>query len=350
MDNLAHALVGAALGRAVADRRIPRPAFLGAIAANAPDWTEIFVGLPAESPTYLAVHRGITHSLLGVLVQIIGLTALAAIAWALAARRRGGEGGASVAAGWPWVLACVAVTVLSHPLMDWQGSYGVRPFLPWSGRWVYGDFVAIVDPFYWLIPLTALAWGAPRHWRPALVAAAVAFPLTAFTVLTHVTAPWVRIACVLLLALGVAGWIGHWFGAARCRRAAVQAVALLGVYAGAQGVVSLPVKAATRREAEARFGAEAQWAALTQVGRPFTWERVYANSDTVAGRDWRLPRRLDHPRVRRALQTADGRAMAQFARFRVATIASDSVTVYLLDARYAREPRPGFGVVIIEPR
>ncbi|MGH7569346.1 MAG: metal-dependent hydrolase [Gemmatimonadales bacterium] len=345
MDNFAHALVGAALGRAVADQRIPRPALLGAIAANAPDWTEIFVGLPAESPRYLAVHRGITHSLLGVLVQIIGLTALVAVGWALSARRRGG--GVSAAAGWPWVLACVAVTVLSHPIMDWQGSYGARPFLPWSGRWVYGDFVAIVDPFYWLIPLTALAWGAPRHWRPALVAAAVGLPATAFVVLVDVTATWVRIACLLLLGLGVAGWIGHWFGVAQCRRAAVYAVALLAVYAGAQGAVSLPVKAATRREAHARFGAGAQWAALTQVGRPFTWERVYASADTVAGRDWRLPRRLDHPVVRRAVQTVEGRAMAHFARLLVAEIASDSATVYLMDARYARDPRAGFGVVSV---
>jgi len=41
MDNLAHTLVGAALGRAVAGHRVPRAALLGAVASNAPDWSEL---------------------------------------------------------------------------------------------------------------------------------------------------------------------------------------------------------------------------------------------------------------------------------------------------------------------
>src|SRR5206468_9808529 len=63
----------------------------------------------------------------------------------------------------------IVAAVLSHLYMDWQGSYGLRPFLPWSGRWYYADWVAIVDPFFWLIPLVALLLGERRHWRPALV-------------------------------------------------------------------------------------------------------------------------------------------------------------------------------------
>jgi len=50
------------------------------------------------------------------------------------------------------------------PLHDWQGSYGLRPFLPWNPTWYYADWVAVVDPFFWLLPLIALAWGAERHW------------------------------------------------------------------------------------------------------------------------------------------------------------------------------------------
>src|SRR5438128_2515389 len=37
MDNLTQTLVGAALGRAVADRKVPGAALLGALAGNAPD-------------------------------------------------------------------------------------------------------------------------------------------------------------------------------------------------------------------------------------------------------------------------------------------------------------------------
>src|SRR5438046_9920247 len=70
---------------------------------------------------------------------------------------------------WRWVAACVTATVASHLYLDWQGSYGLRPLLPWSGRWYYADWVAIVDPVFWLAPLVALLLGERRHWRPALV-------------------------------------------------------------------------------------------------------------------------------------------------------------------------------------
>src|SRR5256885_6179021 len=43
------------------------------------------------------------------------------------------------------------------------------------------DWVAIVDPFFWLLPLIALAWGSERHWKPlagtVLVGGAIAFLL-----------------------------------------------------------------------------------------------------------------------------------------------------------------------------
>lgn len=345
MDNLAHTLVGAALGRAVAGHRIPRAAFLGAIAANAPDWTEIFVGLPGESTTYLVVHRGITHSLYGAGLQIVALTLVAALGMTWRARRRGG-----IAPPWPWIAACVAATVLSHLLMDWQGSYGLRPFLPWSDRWYYGDFVAIVDVFFWLVPLLALAWGARRHWIPILVLAAVGGPIALAVVRAEVVALWVKLGCGILCLVGAVGWVRHWFGVAGRRRAAAWAIALLALYAGAQAGASVPVKAAVRRQAEQRFGPAARWAALTEVGRPFTWEPVYASGDTVAGPDWRLPRRLDRPAVQRALRgTPEGRAMAQFARFLAADVDSGpgAVTVYLRDARYARTARNGWGVLAV---
>jgi len=43
MDNLAHTLIGAALGRAVAGRELPAAGWVGAIAGNAPDWAELLL-------------------------------------------------------------------------------------------------------------------------------------------------------------------------------------------------------------------------------------------------------------------------------------------------------------------
>jgi membrane-bound metal-dependent hydrolase YbcI (DUF457 family) len=350
MDNLAHALVGAALGRAVADPKVPRAALLGVVAANAPDWTEMLIGVPGDRGDFLVLHRGVTHSLAGALVETVLLTLLVGLGTRLWLARRGRLGEAPP---WGWLAACIGITVLSHLYMDWQGSYGLRPLLPWSGTWYYADWVAIVDPFFWLVPLIALAWGTERHWIP-LAAVMVVGGLITFVVAragaADIVAPWV---VVVYGALGIAaaiGWVQYWFGPVARRRVAAFALLVLALYAGAQGVAAQAEKAAVRRAATARFGRDARWAALTRVGWPFTWEPIYASRDTVAGDDWRLPRHLDVPAVQRALRdTREGRAMAQFARFLLAEVDSsgDAVTVYLRDARYARVGRDGWAVVTV---
>src|SRR5574341_2396343 len=345
MDNLAHALVGAALGRAVAGSRIPRAAWLGAVAANAPDWAELFTGYPWPGAQYLARHRGITHSLLGLVLEIAALTALLALGLAWWQRRRDRP-----VTPWWWVLLYVAATVLSHPLMDWQGSYGWRPFLPWSDRWYSGDFVAIVDPLFWLVPLVALAWGAPRRAWPATATLAVAVPIGWLLLRSGEAAPWLKAVCAAWLAVGAIGWVRNWFGEAGARPVAAGAIAVLAVYAGAQGIASLPEKAAIHRQAVARYGPDARWAALTVIGHPFTWEAVYADRDSVAGDGWAAARHVDVPIVRRAVrESPDGRAIARFARFLAADVDSSgpAVRMYLRDARYQPVGRTGWATVSV---
>jgi membrane-bound metal-dependent hydrolase YbcI (DUF457 family) len=354
MDNLAHTLVGVALGRAVGDGKIPAAGWIGAIAANAPDWTELVLTpravWPGSGAVYLAQHRGITHSFLGAAVEIAVLTLLVKAGATWWARRRGGS-----PPTWPWIAACIALTVLSHLYMDWQGSYGLRPLLPWSARWYYADWVAIVDPFFWLVPLVALAWGAPRRW-PAALGYAGALCGVATLVLgagRAIVVLWVRLAIVAFCVVCVVGWVHHWFGVAGRRRAAAYAVLALVGYAAVNAAAARVVQARVHAAAVRRFGPRAEWAALTQVGRPFEWEAIYASPDTVAGRDWALPRHLDHPAVRRAIgETPDARAMAGFARFLAADVdsAGGGLTIYLRDARYERRARRGWGVVAVRLR
>lgn len=337
MDNLAHALVGAALGRAVADRHVPLAGVIGAIAANAPDWTEFLIGLPSRAPDrFLILHRGITHSLLGALVQILALTLLVGVSWRISSRPP-----------WRWLLACIGAAVLSHLFLDWQGSYGWRPFLPWNSTWYYLDWVAIVDVFFWLVPLVALAWGANRHWLPLSATSVTAGLMTLVVVLARdAAASWVLVAFGTALILGLIGWFRYWVGPVARQRAAIVALLLLGTYSVAQGVAVQRRKTAIRSEAQRRFGKDATWAALTEVGKPFTWEAIYASSDTVAGENWRLPRNLQLAAVRRAIsETPDGRSMAQFARFLAAEVDTTGKAIFLRDARYARTGREGWGVV-----
>ena len=339
MDNLAHTLVGAALGRAVADRRVPAAGWIGAVAGNAPDWCELLISpgawSPRGGPSYLIYHRGITHSLLGAGLETALVTALVGLTlrwWP--GRDTGGR------VRWGWIAACVAITVASHLYLDWQGSYGLRPLLPWSARWYYADWVAIVDPFFWIVPLVALAWGARRHWRPALVHLTALGGVTALVLGPgrSIVVWWVRLGVVALLAACAVGWTRHWFGVAGRRRAAAYGLLLLAAYAAASGVASAVVTTRTRAAALRRFGPAATWAALTEVGRPFRWELVTASPDSVAGPGWTVPRHLDDAAVRRALATPRGRAIAQFARFLAAEVDSSGgqgeVRVLLRDARY----------------
>ena len=272
----------------------------------------------------------------------------------LIARQWGGARGAATSAPpWRWIAACVAVTVASHLYLDWQGSYGLRPFLPWSERWYYGDWVAIVDPFFWIVPLVTLAWGERRHWRPALVYLLALLAVTALVGVrgSGVVVWWVRLFTVLAAATGVIGWERHWFGVARRRRAAAYGLLVLVVYIGASAAAGTLAKREARAAATRRFGPDARWAALTVVGRPFHWEPLAASADTVAGPGWSTPRHLDDPVVRAALHTPSGRAMSQFARFLVASIDSsaDGRWVALWDARFHRAapPRNGWAAVLI---
>src|SRR6266568_4023032 len=344
MDPLAHTLVGAALGRAVAGRDVPAAGWIGAIAANAPDWSELVLKPdlwpPRAGGEYLVFHRGITHSFVGAVVEAAVLTGLFGLVLRLWARR------AMVPLPpWRWVAACVAATVASHLYLDWQGSYGLRPFLPWSARWYYGDWVAIVDPFFWVVPLVALAWGARRHWTPALVYLLALGGIITLVLWTgrSITALWVRLVVVSLSVAAVGGWTRHWFGVAGRRRAAVYGLLVLAAYATASGLFSVIVKSQARDAAVRRFGPGASWAALTEIGRPFHWEVVSASDDSVAGPGWAVPRHLDDPAVRQALATPRGRAIAQFARFLAADIDSSGggLRVWLRDARYNPPGRSG---------
>ncbi|MDQ3907086.1 MAG: metal-dependent hydrolase, partial [Acidobacteriota bacterium] len=162
MDNLAHTLVGLAVAKAGLERESPYATTVCVLAANAPD-ADILAAVKGRW-FYLENHRGITHSIVGVLALAIAVPLAFYFIERLIARvrarpprvRPGGLLLASLAAG------------ATHPLLDWTNNYGVRPFLPWSGRWYYGDLVFIVDPWLWLVLGGAVFLAtATTRWRVA---------------------------------------------------------------------------------------------------------------------------------------------------------------------------------------
>jgi inner membrane protein len=145
MDNLAHSLVGLAAAKAGLEKLSPAATTVCVLAANAPDidFVAVFSG---DRWTLLHHHRGFSHSILGTLLFGLFIPILFCLVEQIVVRIRGGT--ARLKPG--GLLIASLLTVATHPILDWTNSYGVRPLLPWNGRWFYGDLVFIVDPFLWL--------------------------------------------------------------------------------------------------------------------------------------------------------------------------------------------------------
>lgn len=156
VDNLTHTLTAVALSHAGLTRKTRFATITVIAGANLPDadvvtWAE-------STATYLQYHRGITHSIIGVAV----LGTLAGLA-AYAAGRNMAPSKQGLSANAAWLVVCGLAGTVSHLLLDFTNAYGVRPFLPFSGRWFAWDIVFIVDPV--LLFLVAAGLGVPALLR-----------------------------------------------------------------------------------------------------------------------------------------------------------------------------------------
>lgn len=145
MDNLTHSLVGLTISKAGLERLSPATPIVCIFAANAAD-LDLVVGIVGDRWTLLQYHRGITHSLIG--TSLLALL-IPSLFWLGDLVISGWKGQATTIRFRGLLLASV-IASCTHPLMDWTNNYGVRPLLPWSGKWFYGDLVFIIDPFLWL--------------------------------------------------------------------------------------------------------------------------------------------------------------------------------------------------------
>jgi inner membrane protein len=217
MDNLTHSVVGLGIG-ALIDRSLPpepdtaRRATRGRmllticwLASNFPDLDLVATRLLERPLGYLLMHRGHTHTVLGLAIEMIVLLGLTWLLWPNARRLLHASAPARRGA----VLAAATGLVL-HVTMDGLNVYGVHPFWPFDGRWLYGDLVFIVEPVFWVGFGVPLAMLVPRAWLRwsllALLAAALCWFRHAHYLQTG--------SLVALLVLGAAlAWIAHATGA-----------------------------------------------------------------------------------------------------------------------------------------
>jgi inner membrane protein len=343
VDNLTHSLVGLAAAKAGLGRVSPYATFVCVAAASLPDID--IVGLARGPAFYLQHHRGITHSIVGTLALAVAFPLLVCAAERVWARARGREPRSSLKG----LLLCSLLLTASHPLLDWTNSYGVRPWLPWDGRWIYGDLLFVIDPWVWLV-LGGACFLLARTRRGLAGWAALALVIT----LLFFWVVWLG-GGGFLSALGVPGWtlylwcaglaaffvlrwagVGGRFG----RGVAAAALAFVVLYCCALKVVQ--VRARAEAEVAARELASSvnervlRVAATPLPADPLTWRCLAENERSSMRFDLKLGRPVGEtlrglpvfPKpvgeearlVERASVSYDARVLLDFARFPVARV------------------------------
>jgi len=224
VDNLTHALAGAAIAKAGAERTTPLATATLVVAANAPDID--MVSYVAGPYAALAFRRGITHGWPALIVLPLIVTAVM-LAWDRRVRRRRDPHAEPARAG-P-LLALAALGVLTHPTLDWMNTYGMRWALPFDGAWTYGDALFILDPWIWLAlgGAVVLVSDWSRAWLACWTALAVAA-----SALVLAAVPAARVAWLVGLATVVGLFLAHRPAGAGARRAtAAAAVGAVCAYA-----------------------------------------------------------------------------------------------------------------------
>ncbi|WP_118857618.1 metal-dependent hydrolase [Sphingomonas mesophila] len=179
MDNFTHSLAGWALGQAGLKTTTRKGLAALILGANMPDIDVFFGSVPWEP---LAMHRGFTHGVLGIVLSaplLFGLL-LGLDRWQVA---RGARFNSGLELHPLRLLGLCYLGALTHPLLDLQTTYSVQLLSPFSGAWFHADSLFIIDVWLWSLLSLAIAWSrgrekVGREWRrvPQLaVGAALAY-------------------------------------------------------------------------------------------------------------------------------------------------------------------------------
>lgn len=364
MDNLTHSFIGLAAAKAGLERLSPGATVVCVLAANAPD-ADILAVFGGRW-FYLQNHRGITHSIIGTLVLALLIPFLFYLGDWLLARWRGRKRRVN----FKGLLLVSLLMSLSHPLLDWANNYGVRPLLPWNGKWFYGDLLYIVDPWIWLVVGgTVFLMTARTRWR-TLSWAALALLLSVLVLSARLESAGVEspnLYRALWFGALAALALAHWKQLAlRWGRAlAVAALCFVVFYCGALAV--LHRSALARAQATASHLASlrkenvSRIAAMPTLANPLRW-RCLAETDratylfdltlgrqndaTVESNALRYEKLEDGAAALAAHASEDARAVVLlgFARFAVVEVEGDCVSraiVEFSDLRYTEPGRNG---------
>lgn len=310
MDNICHTLVGAALAETGLKRRTTLGAATLMIGANFPDLDVLAVPFGHG----LGFRRGLTHGVPALIILPFVLAGVMLFWHRLRASTRGAGATAEPPVASQLVLLS-AIAMLTHPVLDWMNTYGMRWLVPFDGAWTYGDSLFIVDPWIW-IALGAGVYLTRRRERRASRSPA-----------TRHSVSWVT---------GPARW----------------AVGLATIYIAVMVASTVIARALVTRELAARGEVADELLVEPVLANPATRRVVYRSGDAYAVAEfaWFPSPRLSSVQQRiargeradvrqRVLATEAGAEFLGWARlpFYVIEPAGDSLLVRIGDARYTRE-------------
>jgi inner membrane protein len=164
VDNLTHTLVGACLAEAGLKRRTTLGAATLMIGANFPDIDVIAVPLGMG----IEWRRGATHGFLALLLLPFVLAEIMSL-WDKRVRRR--RDPALKPAVYRQLLILSAISIATHPTLDFMNTYGMRWLMPFANRWFYADGLYIVDLWILIALAVGMVWSRrEKTTRPARIA------------------------------------------------------------------------------------------------------------------------------------------------------------------------------------
>lgn len=320
------------------------------IGANLPDADAVV--LLAGAKSYMLHHRGISHAAAGILIEWLVLGFLLQWAERKFFKNNGGAGDANDRRGGPWAAALVGL--LSHSFLDYLNNYGVRPWIPFSNHYYYGDMVFIVDPYLWLLFGGACVLAPSRGKVESAILILCAAAATGVIYISKQTPGflyWVwpaSIVSLLILRKVIINKLSP-------GRIAAAAGVLFISYIIALRVLGGIAADETARSIERDLPPGERILAVSRMPAPavpFKWTVTVETEKIVVQRrmslldgnatQWKIAKNTDSPEVIAAAGRYEGEVWRKFARHPVASVIRDAsgapTAVVLMDARFGVDP------------
>lgn len=356
MDPIAHTLFGATLAetRLKALTHLAIPALI--LGANAPDIDAIT--MLVDRDLSLGFRRGWTHGVIAMFVLPAVLTVLLLLFDRISAKVLGQAPRAKP--GFLFLLSFLAV--LSHPLLDWLNTYGVRLLMPFDSAWFYGDALFIVDPWVWLLMSATVVLAHSRSQES--IGAWLLLGVVLTVLITSFAGAPVGTRLLWCVGVAVISWFRwKWYRTKKLDNLARACLGIFAVYIIAMVGLSYLAEKQVVEWMLRRDDSPVTIMVSPTPGNPFRWDIVVSDRDHyhflvvdwLAGQTIRISRESIErgptgPVVQAALTAPEVQGMATWMRFPIFAVKQTvfGYRVSIRDARYASREGAALGSSVVE--